>query len=587
MARSGKLFLFLGVFLFILFSLTNSPDAYASENTSSEDTILTSDALKLFVLGKYDAALEAFQTLSQKAPKDIKIKRYIGACYFHLKRDEESITTFKNVLELNPADLPSHQFLAKAYLRQGRLDQAEGELTFIQNNDPAGRFLLFVKQQLALVKKIRESEKNVVPTPGQLSPGQFLQTKAAVYFMQADYEKSLKELEALETSSPQDSTVKQYKGITLDKLGRFEEAIAVFNSSLTASPENIAFHYFKAQTLFHQKKYSEAKSELAAVVEHDLAGAYKARAEADLKAIETIIAYANRPAPKPWAVSLTSGAEANTNATSESKVFKSINQEHAVKFSNSATLSYELFNHNPWTASSYYSHSNALYSDTLDYINMLYNTIGESISYTGSMKGRPLLAQFGVSASHVAINSKYYSMSASPSLTLIYSPHDWWRVTLSNRYTLSTYRLDGANPPFTSQNGPAGALEFSNNFYLNQEKTNYFQAGYDFDTENPNGANFVKNSNAVKGAYYFPLLKNWEGDIHFKYKYTDFPKYTDPPAPAITRFDEEYTTGASLNIPLRNNWSMTAQYNLTDTNSKDKFYSYVNHAYGVSLSYSF
>ena len=564
--------------------------AQAGGESLSAEELLKTPAGEAFIIGDYPKAVGEFKLLVAKYPKDIKIKRYLGASHFHLKQYDEAASFFKEALGLDPQDLPSHQFLAKIYMRQAMLDEAGKELLFLKENDKSGTFLTFAISQLDTIAKIRESETKVSKTgasPDRLSPKQFLETPAARHFIQADYEKALEELAALEGQYPQDMTVRRYRGIALDKLQRYEEALAVFGEALAASPANSALHYFKAQTLLHQQKYSEAKNEFEWIIENDKSDAYAPRAKNELKAVDQIIAYMNRPKPKPWSVTLSTGAEPNSNASSESRKPKAIAEEHAVKFPNSVYLNYDLFSRGPWTARANYSFSGTFYSDTLDYLNTISHTLGENLTYVGTLNGKPLISQFSFSATDAVVNHKYYSSTLSPSLTFIYSFTDWHRLTLTERYTYANYKSKGTSAEFTSKKGPSYATECSNNFYFNKEKSLYLQLGYEYGVDDPEGSNNVKDAHTARAGLYFPFLYDWTGNFKFKFKFSDYPEYTNPPATAIRRFDEEYTFGPSITIPLKNKWTLTTQYNYTNVNSKDNAYTYINHSGGATLSYSF
>src|SRR3990167_2649245 len=97
--------------------------------------------------------------------------------------------------------------------------------------------------------------------------------------MDAKYEEAAQEFTALENQYPQDVMVKRYKGLALDKLDRFEEAIETFRAGLQVVPTNIALHYTLAQSLFHNKDIKGSIDELKYVSENDQKGDYKAKAD--------------------------------------------------------------------------------------------------------------------------------------------------------------------------------------------------------------------------------------------------------------------------------------------------------------------
>ena len=258
----------------------NIPDAYADDGATqaaprkkeslSTEELLKTKAGQLFVARQYDEALNEFQGLSAQYPDDLAIQRYIGACYFQMKRSQEAMDTFKKIIQNSPDDFSSHQFLAKLYLNNGDIENAEKEFNFIVENDKSRTFTVFAQSQLEAIKKLRESPAaNASASGRQISPDQFLTTKAASFFAKAKYADALSELKKMESEYPQDILIKRYQGLALDKLGRFSEAMKVYRAALEIVPDSVAVHYFIAQTTFHLKDYEKTKTELQFVVDND------------------------------------------------------------------------------------------------------------------------------------------------------------------------------------------------------------------------------------------------------------------------------------------------------------------------------
>ena len=114
---SRVIFFIFALLGFTLIVTNMSPKVYADSSPSEErrkeylnpKELLKTKAGQLFITRRYGQALQAFEDLAKDYPNDLIIKRYRGACLDHLKRDEEAITAFKQIIELNPSDLPSRQ----------------------------------------------------------------------------------------------------------------------------------------------------------------------------------------------------------------------------------------------------------------------------------------------------------------------------------------------------------------------------------------------------------------------------------------------------------------------------------------------
>lgn len=578
----------------VFLSLFSLPCFFPSPLCSAEEKkefltieeIAKTKANQLFITRRFAEALEEFRKLEREYPKDIVVKRYQGACLDHLKRDEEAIGAFKEVLKLNPNDLPSRQFLAKIYLRNGKLDKAEEEFTFIVANDARGTFAPRARAQLEVIKQLRQAETKALGAPGrEIGSEKFLETKAAKAFMNAKYEEALEELKALEAKFPPDLLIKRYQGIALDKLGRFDEAVLVYQAALALAAENIPIHYYLAQTLLHKKDYDGAKREYRYVVTHDESRVYQGRAKAELDALEKALKQAK---PKKWSFNASGGVEWDSNPTSKSK-FRYIAPARGVsawKFSNSAGGSYEVFRKGAWSGKATYSYSGSFYSNAVDSLNTISNGVGATLSYVRKVKGRPLLVQFGHTTTHALVEQEYYSTSFAQSLAAIYSLTDWYRITLSERWTVSKYHREGSAPDQTSRDGFGNVLGLTNNFYLNKKKSISFLWGADYGRDDTQGKNNIKNYGAYRTGFHFPFFFKSEMDLSFKFKDSYFPKWGLPNSTPARR-DEEYTLGANLSRQLSTHWTLNANYNYTNADSRAGDYTYRNHALGFSLSYNY
>jgi len=583
-----------GLVLLILFtglSCLAAPSVLAQgkKETLTVEELVKTRANQLFVTRKFAEALEEFKKLEREHPKDFVIKRFIGACYDHLRRDDEAIDTFKKILKQNPDDLPSRQFLAKIYLRRGELEKAEGEFTLIVEKDRSMTFAPAARSQLEAIKRLKETKEKAAEAPGrQMSPDDFIETKGAKAFMNAKYEDALREFEALQQKYPEDLLIKRYRAMTLDKLMRFDEAQAAFQEALAAAPTNIPLHYFLAQTLIHKNDLEGAKREFEYVLQNDESRAYQGRAQAELAALKQLMDRLKAAKPKKWSVNGSGGVDWYSNPSSKSRhgVIRAGPIEESYKFSNSLGGSYELYKRGSFSTKANYSYSHAIYSDSLREISTFSNTWGLNGTYIKPLFGKALVIQPGSNIVHTAIGQKYYSLAFGESLNLIYSPRDWYRITLNEKWTFTTYDSDGSSPDHTSRDGFGNTAGITNQFYFNKAKnfsaTLGFEAGNDFTQ----GSNYRKDTWTGRGGLHFPLLYKVEGDVSFKYKDSQYPKFHFP-ATSPGRRDDEYEIRAALSRTFFRRWTLNSSYSVTIVNSRDKSYTYTNHIAGCSLSFNY
>lgn len=551
--------------------------------------LIKSKAGQLFVTRRFAEALEEFKLLSRQYPKDIVIKRYIGACLDHLRRDEEAVTAFEEVLKVFPQDLVSRQFVAKIHLRMGQLDKAEQEFNYIIQNDKAGTFTAYAKAQLETIKKLRETEKAIVQAPGvAITPQQFIQTDAAKAFMNAKYDQALEGLRDLEKKYPNDVLIKRYRGLTLDRMKRFDDAVKAYEAGLQIAPESISLHYFLAQSYLHKKDLEAAKREFSFVVQKDTTKTYQIKAQQELIAVQTLQALLKQLEPKKWSVNASGGGEWSKNPTSYTRLphLRTHRAPSAWKFSNSFGGSYEFWKKGKLTGSASYSSSNAWYESSLQNLDTFANTLSVTFSYATSFLGKPLTLQLGESTAHTFLYIKFYNVAFTPSLTAIYSPVDWDRITLSEKLAFSDYDDRGSSPDFTSRNGFGNTFSATNNFYLTPQKNTYLATTFEHAHEFPQGNNNKRDNYSLKNALHFPVILKVEADFYIKFKNSQFPKYGFPRT-SPGRQDNEYSLGTTLSRPIGKRFTLSGSYTYTNTISEDNNFTYLNHTLGMNLSYNY
>ena len=567
-------------------SSEDAADIQTSPNSAAgllgaQDVIKTK-AVEFFILRKYQEALEEFRVMEAKHPESLLIRRYIGVCLSELRQDDEASIVFQEILRLAPKDLPTLKFLAKMHLRRAEILKAKARFQEIVDADSSGRFSIYAKSQLERLEAIESATSAQQEAGRQISPDEFLKTKAAIHFMDAKYEESILEFTLLESQYPEDVTVKRYKGMALDKLGRFDEAIEAFNQGLKAAPNNTALHYALAQAHFHKKDIKKGSEELRYISSNDQSD-YKMKADRDLEVIERIGAAIRLIEAKPWSVSLEQGFEFNSNAASEPKKLQVLAEEHAVRFPGSLSVNYRLKKDGPWTLSASYAYFHSFYSDTLDYINTRVQAPAMTLMRQGTWAGKAFITLFSSSYTHVSVENEFYYQSYPQTLRFVYSFWDGHRIIFSEKFAWTDYKDLGSNPTTTSREGISNAINVANNFYFSKKRDLYLGVGYEFKVEDTEGSNYVRNIHQTTADFNFPLAFGWLGTINFGYKNSDYPETTAN----IQRLDKEYSTGARIVIPLSEVLSLKLNYSYLNNNSNDPVYNYVNHAGGSSLALSF
>jgi len=607
----------------------------ARQSYVETEVLAKSRALKLFKADKFTLALKEFRRLDRKYSNIVAIRRYIGACLFWLKRDQEATGVFNAILKIKPDDSLSRDYLSKIHRSHAELDKAE-KISDAKKSDRYKERQLYVETEvlaksralklfkarkfalaLKAFKRLDRKYSNIVAirkyieacllalkrdqeASGGLKKSEkisekkgagkqvfvrkFLKTTAAHYFKAKQYKKALKAFNKLEKKYPKNVLVKRYKGLTLARLGHPEDGMAVLKEALKIAPDNVSTHRFMAQVFIYQKKYKEAKKELEYVIRHDKRVKYQKRSKAKLVEINKILRPAKR---KKFSGIISLGDIYNSNPTLKSRKRLPSKKNKAFRLSALLGLRYNLFSKGRWKVQATFTNIDALHSHGLHEINYNINIVGANINYITKIGGKKFFAQYSPSYTHTFVQSRYYSQSFSHSVLSIYPLANWWKVIFSYSTSYAEYSNDGSRPEHTARKGWTNELGLTQNFYMNKAKTLYFKLGFDYGLLLLKGTNRNKEEFGVQTALYYPLMYKMKGKTQIKFLYTDYPDYGSPPASKLWRRDQTYTFSTSVSRKLNRKFKLRFQFMAKENRSKDNIFSYLNYSGGPTLTYIF
>jgi tetratricopeptide (TPR) repeat protein len=93
----------------------------------------------LFDQGKYEEAIQSYQTILEKAPETYILYRNIGNCYFQMEKYETAEEFYLKVLEKEPDDTESILGIGNTYANRGQNEKAlewYGKIAFENISDP-------------------------------------------------------------------------------------------------------------------------------------------------------------------------------------------------------------------------------------------------------------------------------------------------------------------------------------------------------------------------------------------------------------------------------------------------------------------
>lgn len=119
------------------------------------------------------------------------------------------------------------------------------------------------------ISDLFEVNKKVKPFEPQKEDENYVMRLANFFYFTNKPEESIKLYDEIIKKKPSKMSAHNNKGVVLDSLHRYDEALVCFNKALEAAPENVHVLANKAVTLYRKNSYDEALSNLDSALKLD------------------------------------------------------------------------------------------------------------------------------------------------------------------------------------------------------------------------------------------------------------------------------------------------------------------------------
>ena len=116
----------------------------------------------------------------------------------------------------------------------------------------------------------------------EISSKEFLSSNFVKFLKNKEYTKALEESDALLKKHPDDNLILRYRAVALEKLGRYNEAVKLYQAIITNSPNYVPARLFLGLTYIKHGKVKEAVDTLQWVVRNSTSASYRTWAQAQL-----------------------------------------------------------------------------------------------------------------------------------------------------------------------------------------------------------------------------------------------------------------------------------------------------------------
>ena len=409
-------------------------------------------------------------------------------------------------------------------------------------------------------------------------------------FQAGEYAGALTALDALARTYPDDPLLLRYRAIVLAKLGRTNDAIAMYRRLLSRNPQHVPTHLFLGQAYQQDGDDVAAAWQWRWVLQHSDSEEYRRWAQAELHRLRV---RAKPPLGKrrPYLFAVT-GLKYDSNPLLKPND-KALAQAGNEKAGFLALLD--------WTL----GYPVVLQLDTR--LDVLY--LGRHISHDGETDGVDFTSQgLGIDAKRrfragerTYLLSGLYTARANflrsdlfsvvnrflMSLETAFTPHT--RTFAYSRASLSNFGPDRSNPPQTSRDGFRGGLGLTQFFYTKDFRRHLF-ISQEINLQETRGANFTRRGTASRIGFFTTVdcLPKTEWKISTGFGWGRYPRFTSRSSLETTRRrDARFDVYTAFTHHWTTSLASRVMYQFIQNDNRNDVFDRTRHIAGVEMLFSY
>lgn len=423
----------------------------------------------------------------------------------------------------------------------------------------------------------------------EISAEELMASPFAAFFKADEYEQALEALQPILERYPTDPLVLRYRAMTLDRLGRSEEAVALYQQLLRRDPDHVPTRFFLGQAYERLGQRERAAKEWQWVRQRSPVREYRQWAQAALGRLEEereII-----PERKRWALLGNMGWDWDSNVPLKpsDKALASTGDQNANRFSVDLGLRYRALTNRKAQVDVFYTSRQSLHDDSFDDFNFTSQEVGLDLQHRRDVAGREVI--FGTRHELLGgfLESDLFSLSSRWLLSAQTRFTTRTRTVFSNRFTISDFGPDGSNPPQTSRDGLYDDLALTQYFYYSYSRDfqRYVFARQEYNAAWARGGNYDRRGTITRLGVHTPLVWRTDGDLSGGFQWNVYPHFTsltslDPQR----RRDTLWDVAVASTHHVRPNLDLRLQYRWINALNRNDVFQYDRHLAGIHLLFT-
>ncbi len=429
------------------------------------------------------------------------------------------------------------------------------------------------------------------PTAEQLiSPEEFVSSPAAEFFKSEDYDQALVALEPLIQKYPKDSLLLRYRAMSLDRLGRSEEAIRIYRDILKNEPENFSIRYYLGQAYERSGQRSLAEKEWRAILENTKEEPYSGWSKEALNQVGVSLDV-EKVREKRLFLTGRYGYELDSNVIlrPSNEALSGASKQSAGRQLVDLALRYRALRSKRSSVDIVYGVSHSFHDNGLDEFDFMSHNLGVDAKHKVLFGGQDVTlgARYDFSAAFLDGNTfslkNRFIFSADTRLTT-YS-----RSVLSYELAPTNFGTDGSNPSQTSRDGVYHEVGVTHWWYYAQDYKRYLFAQGAYNHADTKGFNFDENGVTGRLGWHTPVVPSGrvDFDASIGLSYSDYPSFISLSSlDTNKRRDLNWDTYTALTCYITPKIGVRGFYRYIQADNDNGFFEYNRNIGGVHLLFA-
>lgn len=408
-------------------------------------------------------------------------------------------------------------------------------------------------------------------------------TPAGQAFKARHYDLALAEFQKLAVAQPRDALILRYLAMTLDRLGRYDDAIRVFEQALALTPENPALHFHMGTTYYKARRGALAEVSFRRVLQLAPDSLYGERARRYLEALtQQRVQLQPAGTPGPLELYIQGGLQYDSNipaAPGDSSLFTG--ERSGIRMFEYLSGRYHLLRNPDWLGSMDVSTYQAEYPDSaFRRFRLSTYSAGASLQRTTTLWSLPLVASLKYELRAVLVDEDMYSRSHALTAGTQIGLTRGTTTHFHYQYTRDVFANKGFDRALSSRDADNHVLGLSQVWYFANRK-GQVRAGYEFQDNVSEGVNFRMKGHKFSAGGTVPVGWGVQANLGAEYSHGRYPEFQGP----VIRKTDRWGFNAGLSKWLGRFFLLRLDYAHTDEDSSYEILSYRRGILGVSISY--